>query len=124
MKTTSVKKSKEEAMLPNLISPDTIYTGNILAKSSIQIEGRFEGILKCSEKVIAGIKSIVKGDIEASIVQLAGTLKGKVLAENRVRIQADGNFEGVIETATLVVEEGARINGQISINREQVIVSK
>ncbi len=121
MKSTQAVQSKSNSnssILPNIIANDTIYKGSIYAKSSVRIEGRFEGVIKCGEKVIAGIKSIVEADIEALAVQLSGKLKGKLHAENRVSISAEGNFEGTIETATLEVEEGARLNGQIIMNRE------
>ena len=110
--------SATQTSLPNNIAQDTIYKGSIYAKSSVRIEGRFEGIVKCAEKVIAGLKSIVEGDIEALSIQLSGKLKGNLQAENRVSITSQGNFEGTIETATLEVEEGAKLNGQIIMNRE------
>ena len=115
MKPTPINSSSQ-AVLPNLIANDTIYKGSIYAKSSVRIEGRFEGAIKCAEKVIAGIKSIVEGEIEALAIQLSGKLKGKLQAQNRVSITADGNMEGIIETATLEVEEGAKFNGQIIMN--------
>ena len=118
MKATQAGEPSSNTTLPNLIANDTIYKGSIYAQSSVRIEGRFEGIIKCAEKVITGIKSIIEGDIEALAIQLSGRLKGKLQAQNRVSIDAEGRFEGIIETATLEVAEGAKLNGQIIMNRE------
>ncbi|MFK7905025.1 MAG: polymer-forming cytoskeletal protein [Chitinophagales bacterium] len=118
MKTAQVGETLSSTNLPNLIANDTIYKGSIYAKSSVRIEGRFEGVIKCAEKVFTGIKSIIEADIEALAIQLSGRLKGKLQARNRVSIGAESSFEGVIETATLEVAEGAKLNGQIIMNRE------
>ena len=105
--------------------------GNIKCSKSIQVYGSVEGDIICQDAVI--VKAAIQGSIECknslnisqetkvegniitSSLENGGSIHGDVRAANNIRLSADAQIIGDIMTGTISVEQGACIQGSVSI---------
>lgn len=108
-------KSKNNAMNPNttdtLIGEGTVFEGNIKSSATIRIEGTITGIIECTGDVIIGEKGVVKCNISARDVVLAGQLHGDVTTNGKIVIAATGQLYGNIHTPSFTIHEGGLFHG-------------
>ena len=87
--------------------------GDVESNGVIKIEGFIEGSVRGSRQVLLGRTGIVHGDIYSADAVLGGRVVGTVIASERVEIQGTSQIEGDIHTKSIVVHEGAMINGTV-----------
>jgi cytoskeletal protein CcmA (bactofilin family) len=69
-----------------------------------------------ARQVLLGRTGMVRGNIAAGEVVLGGTVEGSVAAAERLELQATATVTGDVDTRSIVVVEGARINGSVRMN--------
>lgn len=95
----------------NIISEGTKITGNVHSSSDIRVSGAVEGEALSKGKLIITEQGRVIGDITATDADIAGKVEGEVKVTNRLVLRKNAIIDGNIYTKTLIVEEGAQING-------------
>ncbi len=110
-KNRNEKKEEVKGKVETILGSGTVVEGDIHTKGSIRIEGEVKGNIKAEGDLHVGEEGIVKTEIEARNVVIAGTVKGNVIARNRIEILPSGKLEGDIATDILKIEEGALFNG-------------
>lgn len=95
----------------NMISEGTQVTGNLNTKNDIRIAGKLEGEAKADGKLIISSSGSFNGDIEAVDADIAGKLKGEIHVSSKLILRQSAVIDGDIYTKSLLVEEGAQING-------------
>ena len=100
-----------------LIGAGTEFEGTLKTRAGLRIEGQFKGTIDCQGDIVIGKGGIVRSQVSARNVTIAGKLFGEVTARERLTILAPGEMEGNITAATLVIEDGARFNGTSRMNR-------
>lgn len=66
--------------------------------------------------VIIGEHGLVRGDIDAVEILVAGTVYGNLRAQERIQLTETGRVLGDIFTKTLVIDEGASFKGQCTMD--------
>lgn len=102
----------------NMISEGTNLKGNLQTESDIRIAGSLEGEARASGKLIITSSGSVNGDIESEDADIAGSLDGEIHVKNKLVLRQSALIDGDIYTKTLLVEEGARINGTCHMGDE------
>lgn len=97
-------------MTPSVISADMNVLGNIISEGFLDINGRIEGNVKCSNATIRE-NGRVKGDVIAESVQIYGEVEGLVKAKH-VNLYATAHVTGVIMHESLSIEDGAFVDGK------------
>lgn len=87
--------------------------GDLDGPGLLKIDGRVEGSVSGPRQVIVGREGVVQGNVQAAEVILAGTVDGSVVSTERVEVQGTAVVNGDIHTRSIVVNEGARINGAV-----------
>jgi cytoskeletal protein CcmA (bactofilin family) len=88
--------------------------GDITGDEDLIIEGRVEGTVRLEKhRVTVGATGEVQADIEARSILLAGTVRGNLIAAERVEIAAGGRLEGDVLAPRLLMNEGAFVQGRI-----------
>jgi cytoskeletal protein CcmA (bactofilin family) len=64
---------------------------------------------------LAGETGFVDGAVRAAILVVLGGVRGDVIAADRVEIGPRGCLKGSIETRQLIVQEGAKLDGDCRI---------
>lgn len=96
--------------VPTIISADMTIRGDLIGAGDLQIEGNVHGRIDVDHLVIAAGGS-VEGDVVAKKVRISGALDGSLSAD-QVTLAGTCNVHGDIEYETLVMEAGARLEGQ------------
>ena len=97
------------------LGPSALISGNNRA-GSCKIEGLVEGKVECSEDLELGPTGRLNADILAGKrIYLAGEVYGNVTTPGILRLAATSRVEGDIRTRSIMVEEGATLNGQCTM---------
>ncbi len=85
-------------------------SGKLTFRGPVKIEGEADGEISADEIVISA-SAVVSARIEASRITIAGTVSGEVTARERLELLATARVQCTISTPTLVLNEGARFEG-------------
>ena len=95
----------------SIISSDMKIRGKISASGGLVLLGSVTGDIKCNSLSIEDT-GVLKGNVDAEIVSIAGKFDGQVLAEV-VSIKSSGNVTGEVSYENISIQEGARIEAQV-----------
>lgn len=98
-----------------LIAVGATLTGEISGDTDVLIEGTVEGKVHPSADVTVGEKGLVRGEIEARRIQVAGKVLGNVHGEESVELLASGSLEGDVSAPSLVIGDGAFFKGRVEM---------
>ncbi len=94
--------------------------GRIVSQENLTIDGEIDGTIEVGDhNLVVGAGAAVKADLAAKTITINGTVKGNVLATERVNLQATGSVDGDITTPRLVMAEGAIIKGRVDARGEK-----
>lgn len=101
----------------SIIGPGMSITGDLMTEGTVRVEGRIEGTVRAGKAVIIGKSGEVVGEVITQDAVIGGRLRGTLVAESRLELQATSDIEGQIRAPAqhLQLEEGARFNGQIQM---------
>ena len=117
------RSTTDDASLPpmpmdrvtSVLGAGTHVKGRLSGSGGVRIEGAFEGDIELRGLLVIGESGRVTSKlIQASIVVIAGIVKGDIHAE-KVEIRATGRVWGDVETSAFATEEGAFLQGQITM---------
>jgi cytoskeletal protein CcmA (bactofilin family) len=95
-----------------------VIKGDIRGREDLYIDGEVQGSINLSDgRVTIGPHGRITADIEAREIVVRGTVKGTLLARERVEIGRTGDARGDIVTARIAVEDGAQIHGKVDVPR-------
>ncbi len=90
--------------------------GDLSGNEDLVIEGKVEGKIELpSNQLTIGAEGNASAEIHAQKVVVIGKVTGNVSATERIEIQSSGFVDGDVKAPRLVVEEGAVLNGAISM---------
>lgn len=95
-----------------IIGEGTEIKGTIQATGVIRIDGCLEGTIDHRGELIVGPKGRVLADIHAKSLAVAGEVRGKVEAEEKLELLPGARLYGDIRCGHLVVHEGATFQGR------------
>ena len=95
----------------NVIGKGTVITGDIDTPNDIRIDGKLEGNLFCKARVILGPGAVLEGNLNAAHAELAGEVSGKVEVKEMLTLKSSAAIHGDINTGKLIIEAGAKFNG-------------
>ena len=100
----------------NVISAGTFVKGDIIAEEDLRIDGKVEGNIECSKKIIIGASARITGDICCNNIDLMGSVNGTIEAKETVTLKSQVNFSGKVVTKYLNIESGAIFNGSCTMS--------
>ena len=104
-------KKKNEVVstgtINTIIGNNSKVEGLLEASDPTRVDGLVQGKILSKSSVIVGEHGVVKGDIIAIEILVAGTVYGNLKAEQRIELTETGRVLGDLVTKTLVIDEGA-----------------
>ncbi len=97
--------------IATILGEKTEFEGVMEFENSIQIDGIFKGEIKTPGLVVINDGALIKANIDASIVILAGEVEGNIRATDKVIILSGGKLKGNIKTAKLKISDGVVFDG-------------
>lgn len=118
------KKSNADTNAPlsssssiNTIVIGTIVEGTIEAQNDIRIDGKVDGTVNCSGKLIIGIDGKVEGDATCQNAVIEGHFRGNLNVTEILDVRENATIVGEIKTGKLLVENGATLNGNCDMGQ-------
>lgn len=102
--------------LTAFIDQGSEFEGKLSFRDTVRIDGKFSGEITSENTLIVGESGEIEADIYSKTVSISGTVTGNVIAEGKVVLHKTALVNGNIQTPSLVVEDGARVNGVISMS--------
>lgn len=112
--------SLPEAAL-SIIAAGMRITGDIETSGTLKIDGRVEGSVIGAKQMMLGRSGAIHGNVHAGEVVLGGTVDGAIVADERLELQGSAVVNGDIDTKSIVVLEGARINGAVRMQEIRLV---
>lgn len=94
----------------------TIYNGQLSFVGSVRIDGQFTGEIRSEGTLILGQEAKVEGTINVCHLVLSGNLHGDVVVTGKTILHKTANLTGNLVTRSLIIEEGALLQGTISMD--------
>lgn len=99
----------------SIIGPGMKVVGDCETDGTIRIEGTVEGSVKAGKAVVVGKEGRIVGDVTTQDAVISGTVKGTIVAESRLELQATARIDGEIRARRMQLEEGALLNGTVQM---------
>jgi len=107
----------------SIIAAGTTVSGDIDCTGVLKVEGRVDGNILRARQVMLARAGSIHGDVSANEVVVGGVIDGNVTAEERLELQSSAVVNGDILTRSIVVMEGARINGAVKMTELALVGS-
>jgi cytoskeletal protein CcmA (bactofilin family) len=105
------KETVSSGIAHNALSAGTCVTGDIRAEEDFRIDGKVEGNIECSGKVIVGPQAEIVGNIQCQNTDLMGTIVGNITIYETASLKSSVRFTGEIAAKYIDIEAGAIFNG-------------
>jgi cytoskeletal protein CcmA (bactofilin family) len=105
--------------LTAFIDQGSSFEGKLSFKDTVRIDGHFAGQISSENTLVVGETGVIEANVQSQTVIISGTVAGDITAGARVIIHKTGRVDGNIETPSLVMEDGAVINGQLKMGAKR-----
>ncbi len=96
---------------PTHVSPGTTVKGDIFSSGMVNVEGKVEGSVSAQGDVKIGPQGDITGEVEGKNVTIAGRLKGKAFADDKVHLLRGAHVDGDIHAQSLKIDDAVVFNG-------------
>ncbi len=93
----------------------SVFDGTFNLTRDLRVEGQVKGTINCKGTLYVAQGATVDATIEAENITVAGDLEGEVNCRGKMQILESGKVKGKISTGTLVINEGAFYEGQLTM---------
>ena len=101
--------------LTAFIDQGSEFEGKLSFKDTVRIDGTFRGEITSENTLIVGESGMIEANIRSNTVVISGTVEGDIIAERQVVLHKSAKVKGDMTAPSLVIEEGAIFNGQLSM---------
>ena len=98
------------------IGDKTEYKGRLDFSGAVRIDGRFEGEIISDGRLILGRNAEVEGVVRVGELMCNGKVTGDVFVTENTTLLKHSVVTGTVSTSKLSIEEGAVIEGGISMS--------
>ena len=99
----------------------TSFVGRLTFGGVVRIDGEFEGEIVSSGTLVVGSQARVAGRITVGRLVCDGFVAAEVTASAAVAVHARGRVVGSVRTPSLLVDEGGRLDGLVSMGGDEVL---
>ena len=99
----------------SIIGPGMEVIGECQTDGTIRIEGTVQGTVRAGKAVVVGRDGVVDGEVFTQDAVISGRVRGTLVAESRLELQATCRIDGDVRARRMQLEEGAILNGTIQM---------
>lgn len=100
---------------PNRIEKNTKIKGDIVSEADFRIDGKLDGNVTTSGKVVIGKDGYIHGKVECVNADIEGNFNGELLVSDLLSLKASAVIEGTVSVTKLAVEPGATFNASCTM---------
>ena len=97
-----------------VLGTNSTLEGHLTSNANVRLDGTFSGTLEIGGNVLVGETAQINADINAKNISIAGAVRGNVNGK-KVQLLRTGRIWGDIRATALTTEEGAFIDGKITM---------
>jgi cytoskeletal protein CcmA (bactofilin family) len=101
--------------LTAFIDQGSEFEGKLSFRDTVRIDGRFRGEISSENTLIVGESGEIEATIRSQTISISGSVEGNIHAVKKVVLHKTARVHGDVETASLVMEEGAMLNGAVKM---------
>ena len=101
------------------LGPGTKINGKLTFDGQATIDGEVDGEIVAQAQITVGQQATVKGKVSAVSILVQGKVMADVVAEKKLEIQPPGSVVGDVTTQSLVIGDGAVLEGHVSMKRNE-----
>lgn len=109
------KSSPNQVLERNIVGKNTSLVGDIKSEGDFRIDGKVEGNIKTSGRVVIGQEGSVDGTIECTHADIEGKFSGKLNVDQMLSLKATATIAGEVVLGKLSVEPGATFNASCNM---------
>ena len=94
----------------NTIAKNTSLVGDIKSDGDFRVDGKIEGTIKTSGRVVIGKEGFVSGTIDCTHADIEGSFSGKLIVDQILSLKSTADISGDVIMGKLSVEPGAVFN--------------
>jgi len=98
------------------LGPGTTFQGELEFPQLLRIDGKFQGKITSSGRIIVGPDGHVKADIRLAEAFVSGKIEGDICVQDRLVLRGRAEVYGNITAPVVSVDEGVTIVGQICVS--------
>jgi cytoskeletal protein CcmA (bactofilin family) len=102
----------------SIIGPGMKVIGDCRTDGTVRVEGTVEGSVHAGKAVVIGKQGVIRGNVITQDAVISGRVEGTLVAESRLELQATCHIEGEIQTRRMQLEEGAVLNGTVTMGEK------
>jgi cytoskeletal protein CcmA (bactofilin family) len=111
---TGQTTSRQPVGFETVLGANSTLKGEFRSQANVRLDGTFEGTLDIEGNVLVGETARITADINAKNVSIAGAVRGNV-SGNKIQLLRTGRVWGDISANAITTEEGAFIDGKITM---------
>lgn len=105
---------KTDGVLNGFLDEGSHFKGELTFDDTMRIDGKFEGTIRSENVLIIGDTGEVQGEVRVGSVSIDGTLRGSVVAREKIEIHPHGRVYAKLQAPILKIEEGATFQGEVA----------
>ncbi|MBJ7602134.1 MAG: polymer-forming cytoskeletal protein [Candidatus Dormibacteraeota bacterium] len=102
------------------LGPNSRLEGKLIVEGDLVVHGRVTGELHSAGLIRVESGAKVEASLGADRVTLRGDVTGTVIAAGGLALEGSGSLNGDVQVGALIVEEGALLNGRVTMQRRGV----
>jgi cytoskeletal protein CcmA (bactofilin family) len=104
--------------IATILGKETNFSGIMKFKTSLKINGKFQGKIISSGFLYVEDGAVINADIDVGSVIIGGYVKGNVTAKENLELLPTGQLYGDIKTAKLKIADGVVFEGKCEMIRD------
>jgi cytoskeletal protein CcmA (bactofilin family) len=97
-----------------VLGANSVMEGTLRSSANVRLDGSFSGNLEITGNILVGETAKINADINARNISIAGAVRGNISGK-KVQLLRTGRIWGDISAGALTTEEGAFIDGKITM---------
>ncbi len=98
-----------------VVAANSSWSGTLSSDGSVQIFGTIEGELTAADEIYVAEGASVNATLRARTIVVAGEVHGTIECLGRLEVLPTGTISGDVQSPTLVVHEGATVEGDMKM---------
>lgn len=94
--------------------------GELEFSTYFRVDGRVEGTVRSKSELVVGEGGVVEGEVEVGRCVIGGEVRGTIKASELVLVHASAKVYADINAPSLVMEDGAFLEGKVSMDAKTV----
>lgn len=99
-----------------ILGPRDTLEGKLNIEGDLKLQGRVTGEVRASGDIQVDAGANVDASLDGRNVSVRGQVNGPVNAKRKLVLAGSGRLNGDVRVSRLTVEDGATLNGNVSMN--------